>query len=220
MADASPTGQGQGVTRREFLNYVWGAAFSLFLAQFGIGVYVFSLPRFREGEFGSDFDLGALSEILPDPDGAPGNFPDAKTWLVNVGPDEAAKGLGKQGLLAIYKVCTHLGCLYKFESTTDRFECPCHGSKYQLDGTRITGPTLRSLDRFVLQLRDEAGNVIAETREKPTDGAAEPLVGVDFGDPIPIPQGVDPSRLRVVVSTGKRIQGAGIPDVEKFKQGG
>lgn len=218
MADASTTGQGQGVTRREFLNYVWGAAFSLFLAQFGIGVYVFALPRFREGEFGSDFDLGALSEILPDPDGAPVNYPDAKTWLVNVGPAEAAKGLGKQGLLAIYKVCTHLGCLYKFEPTTDRFECPCHGSKYQLDGTRITGPTQRSLDRFVVQIRDEAGNVIASTVEKPEGDKTEPMAGVDFGEPIPIPKNT--AGLRVWVSTGRRVLGADIPQVDQFKQGG
>jgi len=217
MADVSTAGQSQGVTRREFLNYVWGAAFSLFLAQFGIGVYVFSLPRFREGEFGSDFDLGALSEILPEADGAPTNYPDAKTWLVNIGPDEAAKGLGRQGLLAIYKVCTHLGCLYKFEPTTDRFECPCHGSKYQLDGTRITGPTLRSLDRFVIQLRDEAGNVVAETPEKPQGDVAQPTAGVDFGVPIPIPENT--SGLRVWVSTGRRIQGADIPNVARAKGG-
>jgi cytochrome b6-f complex iron-sulfur subunit len=183
----------------------------LFLAEFGIGVYIFSRPRFREGEFGSDFDLGALSDILPAPDSPPGDFPQAKTWLVNVGPEEAAKGLGKQGLLAIYKVCTHLGCLYKYESTTDRFECPCHGSKYQLDGTRITGPTLRSLDRFVIKLVDESGNVVTETE------AGGNVGGVDAGIPIPIP--ANTAGLRVVVATSRRILGAGAAEVEQAKQG-
>ncbi len=185
--------QSPGITRREFLNYVWGAAISLFLAEFGIGVYLFSLPRFREGEFGSDFDLGALSEILPPPDAAPNEFPMAKTWLVNVGPKEAAKGKGKPGLLAIYKVCTHLGCLYKWAPGTVRFECPCHGSKFWLDGTKILeeGPAPRSLDRFIVELRDDAGNVVAQTP--------------DNGDPLVLPENA--GNLRVIAKTSKRILG-------------
>ncbi len=185
--------QSSDITRREFLNYVWGAAISLFLAEFGIGAYLFMLPRFREGEFGSDFDLGVLSEILPPPDAGPNEFPQAKTWLVNVGPKEARKGKGKPGLLAIYKVCTHLGCLYKYEPTTERFECPCHGSKFWLDGTKILeeGPAPRSLDRFIFELTDEAGAVVATSSEN--------------GDPLVLPPNA--SGLRVTVKTSKRILG-------------
>ena len=192
MAEATLS-QGQGITRREFLNYIWGAAITLFLAEFGIGVYLFALPRFREGEFGSDFDLGALNEILPPPDSPPVSFGEAKTWLVYVGPTEAAKGRGKEGLMAIYKVCTHLGCLYKFEPSTDRFECPCHGSKFHLDGTKILqeGPAPRSLDRFIVQLKDASGNVVAETDTQ--------------GEPLPLPPNAD--NLRVVVRTGQKIIG-------------
>ena len=196
----------QGITRREFLNYVWGAAFSLFLAELGIGVYLFSLPRFREGEFGSDFDLGGLSEISPSPDSAPTGFPDAKTWLVNVGPKQAAKGKGKQGLLAIYKVCTHLGCLYRYESTTERFECPCHGSKFHLDGTKILqqGPAPRSLDRFVVELRDKAGRVVAST---PDDGTGEYSDDLSTPSVTPLEIPADVSELRVIVRTSRRIKG-------------
>ena len=199
MAEATVS-QGQAITRREFLNYVWGAAMSLFLAELGVGVYLFSLPRFREGEFGSDFDLGALSEILPKPDSVPGSFPDAKTWLLNIGPKEAAKGQGKQGLMAIYKVCTHLGCLYKYEPSTERFECPCHGSKFHLDGTKILeeGPAPRGLDRFVVELKDASGNVVAQTPEN--------------GDPLPLP--ANAADVRVIVKTGKRILG-GPPKSDK-----
>jgi len=208
MAEATAS-QGQGITRREFLNYVWGAAFSLFLAQFGVGVYLFSLPRFREGEFGAPFELGALSDILPQQDGVPGSYPEAKTWLLNIGPEEAAKGEGIQGLMAIYKVCTHLGCLYKFEPSTDRFECPCHGSKFWLDGTKILeeGPAPRGLDRFVIELRNAAGEVVARTPGANNDvynddpNSDKPLAGT----PLEIP--ADTSGLRVWVLTGERIRG-------------
>jgi len=200
MAEATAT-QGQGITRREFLNYVWGAAFSLFLAELGVGVYLFSLPRFREGEFGSDFDLGFLSEILPAPDAPPAEFPQAKTWLLNVGATEAAKGQGREGLLAIYKVCTHLGCLYKYSPQTERFECPCHGSKFHLDGTKILeeGPAPRGLDRFVVELQDANGNVVATT--------PEPGPGEDTHPPLPLKP--EYSNLRVIVRTSqKKLGGA------------
>lgn len=204
MAEATLS-QGQGITRREFLNYIWGAAITLFLAEFGIGVYLFSLPRFQEGEFGSDFDLGVLGEILPSPDAPPAGFDQAKTWLVNVGPSEAAKGQGKQGLMAIYKVCTHLGCLYKFEPSTDRFECPCHGSKFHLDGTKILqeGPAPRGLDRFIVELRDANGSVVAST--------PEPGPGEDTSPPLELKP--EYSDLRVFVKTSQRkLGGAPKPD--------
>ena len=209
MADATAT-QGQGITRREFLNYVWGAAFTLFLAQFGLGVYLFSLPRSQEGEFGGDIDLGALSEILPPPDGAPGSFPDARTWLVNVGPNEAAKGKGQQGLVAIYKVCTHLGCLYKYEPSTERFECPCHGSKFHLDGTKILeqGPAPRSLDRFAIELRDANNEVVGSTSVSGKDYSDDPSKPLS-GTPLQIP--ADITGVRVIVKTGTRITG-GVPE--------
>ncbi len=197
---AEPTvSTGQGITRREFLNYVWGAAISLFLAEFGIGAYLFMLPRVQEGEFGSDFDLGLLGEILPPPDSGPAEFSQAKTWLLNIGPKEAAKGQGKEGLMAIYKVCTHLGCLYKFEPTTERFECPCHGSKFHQDGTKILqeGPAPRGLDRFIVELKDENGSVIATT--------PEPGSGEDTYPPLPLKP--EYANLRVVVRTGQRKNG-------------
>ncbi len=185
----------RSITRREFLNYVWGAAFTLFLAQFGIGVYLFALPRFREGGFGSDIDLGVVGQTLPPPDSLPIGYPDVKTWLIHIGPQEAAKGQGIPGLLAIYKVCTHLGCLYKAEPSTVRFECPCHGSKFQFDGTYIEGPAPRDLDRFVVQLVDAEGKVVAQTDEDPDSPA--------YGAPFALPANAD--NLRIVVKTGERI---------------
>ena len=100
-------------------------------------------------------------------------------------------------MLAIYKVCVHLGCLYAWKPTNDRFECPCHGSKYLKDGTRVHGPASRNLDRFVLQAVDAAGNVLAETAQ----GDANQNAGA--GAPLMLPPGT--AALRV--DTGKRVKG-------------
>jgi cytochrome b6-f complex iron-sulfur subunit len=47
------------------------------------------------------------------------------------------------GVYAISTVCTHLGCLVK--SGGEGFECPCHGSRFALDGSVTKGPAPRAL---------------------------------------------------------------------------
>ncbi|NJN55513.1 MAG: hypothetical protein HC804_12610 [Anaerolineae bacterium] len=53
MADAAigADAQGGGISRREFLYYIWGASIALYLAQFAGLMIWFLIPRFREGEF-------------------------------------------------------------------------------------------------------------------------------------------------------------------------
>ena len=187
--------EARGITRREFLNYVGIASMALFMAATGGAIYAFSLPRFREGEFGGQKAIGAVGEKLPAADSRPVAYPDVKTWIVNVGPQGAAQGGGHTGLVALYKVCVHLGCLYAWVESNHRFECPCHGSKYQLDGTYIEGPAPRDADRFVVQLVDGTGNVVAQTDNTPGSPT--------YGAPIPLPDNA--ADLTIVVQTGEKI---------------
>ncbi len=167
------------VTRREFLNYAFLASLGIFFVALGGATFLFALPRFGVGEFGGVFQLGEVGNAVPPTDAAPKPQTSARSWISNT----------DRGVLALYNVCVHLGCLYGWQPVTNRFECPCHGSKYQKDGTYIEGPAPRSLDRFVIRFTDADGNVLAETNSA--------------GDPLPIPS---PNAL-MVVDTGKIIQG-------------
>jgi cytochrome b6-f complex iron-sulfur subunit len=151
------------------LYYIWGASIALLTAQ-GAGLLVwFLIPRFREGEFGGLFPI--TFDQMPEVNGPPTNVADGRFWLVNLdtnspnarmalAPDENTP---IQGVAAIYKVCTHLGCIYDWTPANERFECPCHGSKYRLDGRRIEAPAPRTLDRFKMVAYDENRNVLAES---------------------------------------------------------
>jgi cytochrome b6-f complex iron-sulfur subunit len=49
----------------------------------------------------------------------------------------------REGVYAISKICTHLGCIVR--NTGTGFECPCHGSQFAADGTVIKGPAPQPL---------------------------------------------------------------------------
>ena len=56
----------------------------------------------------------------------------------------------KEGRLhAVSAVCTHLGCLVAFNDAETSWDCPCHGSRFDIDGNVLEGPAttpLRSVD--------------------------------------------------------------------------
>lgn len=175
-ATMAPAG---GITRREFLYYIWAGSLAIFTAEFtGLMVW-FMLPRFREGQFGGTFTISV--DELPAINEAPVDKTDGRFWLVNLdsgNPPESwtvdEKEGDVSGAAAIYKVCTHLGCIYKWTPANNRFECPCHGSKFRLDGRRIESPAPRSLDRFKLTALDENENELASS-ELGSDGGYKPL---------------------------------------------
>jgi cytochrome b6-f complex iron-sulfur subunit len=113
-----------------------------------VGSFLFLYPRFGVGEFGGDFPK-TRAEFL-DVEAPPAPEPDGKFWMVTT-----AEGEPK----ALYMVCVHLGCLYKWEPSNKRFECPCHGSKYTKDGYYIEGPATRSLDWFEMTVEGDLVNV-------------------------------------------------------------
>lgn len=42
-------------------------------------------------------------------------------------------------------VCTHMGCSLVRNSNEDTWDCPCHGSRFEPDGTVISGPAAKAL---------------------------------------------------------------------------
>ena len=41
--------------------------------------------------------------------------------------------------------CTHLGCLVRFNAAEASWDCPCHGSRFAVDGTVLEGPAVNAL---------------------------------------------------------------------------
>jgi cytochrome b6-f complex iron-sulfur subunit len=148
------------MNRREFLTYTWGAALGLLVLESAAAMYFFMLPRFKAGEFGGKFFVPTSN--IPPTDAPPMPYTDGKFWLVQTQEEEPK---------ALYMVCTHLGCLYKWAASNSRFECPCHGSKFTHDGFYIEGPAPRSLDYFATTIEGEV--LVIDTGKKITGSPAK-----------------------------------------------
>ncbi len=55
--------------------------------------------------------------------------------------------------------CPHLGCTLRYVPGVKEFQCPCHGSKFNLKGERIAGPARLPLTRLVYK-KDKNGNLV------------------------------------------------------------
>lgn len=54
--------------------------------------------------------------------------------------------------VALSSICTHQGSTIGFESGSNRFHCPNHGSNFTVDGAVINGPATTALKKYNTQL--------------------------------------------------------------------
>lgn len=123
-------------TRRTFLrNAALGSA-GILLAEIGAFVVRLLWPN-KTGAFGSELTVAAAD--IPPVDGVPFRNVQGKFFLAH----------NKDGLLALYTKCPHLGCTVPWIGPADSpraYQCPCHGSQYDYNGVRTGGPAPRPMD--------------------------------------------------------------------------
>ncbi|MEO8745735.1 MAG: ubiquinol-cytochrome c reductase iron-sulfur subunit [Candidatus Dormiibacterota bacterium] len=83
--------------------------------------------------------------------------PNSAFIMANGGGDNAAGDLAFGGFLvkdqagtvqAFAINCSHLGCSVALNATAKTFDCPCHGSRFHLDGTVLRGPAAHPLSNL------------------------------------------------------------------------
>jgi cytochrome b6-f complex iron-sulfur subunit len=57
------------------------------------------------------------------------------------------------GLQALSLTCTHLGCTT--EPRNFGFECPCHGSRFDMTGKALRGPAVSSLQKLRIEQKED-----------------------------------------------------------------
>jgi cytochrome b6-f complex iron-sulfur subunit len=157
------------VKRRSFIrNAALGATGSV-LALLGAGFGGLMWPN-KTGAFGSVIPVP--KDAVPPVDGTPFRHIQGKFFLVNT----------KDGLLALYNKCPHLGCAVPYIGPADdphAFQCPCHGSMYNFEGVLTGGPAPRPMDYMSVSI-DPSGTVLVNTGEIKTRMGYEPSQAVPY----------------------------------------
>jgi menaquinol-cytochrome c reductase iron-sulfur subunit len=133
-----------------------------------VGTYLVGSPKEKENadEWADAGDIADLRVNLPQEirfernrvDGWKVRRENASAWLVL---DNHNK------ITAFSPLCTHLGCAYRWETQARVFVCPCHGSKFALDGKVLAGPAGRPLDRLTVKM--EANRLWLGSTEPPAN---------------------------------------------------
>lgn len=142
-ADVGP----EALKRRKFLGVLTGSTFAIA----GIGTSITMVSYLRPNvlfEPPTKFSVGRPEDI---PVGMLIVMPEQKIYVVHA----------EEGFIAMSAVCTHLGCMTRYEEADKRLVCPCHGSVFSTSGVVTEGPAPRQLERRELQLED--GQLIVDT---------------------------------------------------------
>jgi cytochrome b6-f complex iron-sulfur subunit len=71
-----------------------------------------------------------------------------------------------EGVFALSSICTHLGCMTRYLPESAQLACPCHGSRFSLEGKVTAGPAPRPLRR--LQVTLERGLLVVDGSKEVT----------------------------------------------------
>jgi len=163
-----PDADAIGISRRKFFNRSIIVLMGLGISGFGAAVLAFLWPM-PKGGFGSKIRVGNVSDVLAKITASKGFLYSAEGRMWMTAYPKSAVEKAKQvyptavlpsmeaGIVALYQKCPHLGCRVPSCVTSQWFECPCHGSQYNLAGEKKGGPAPRGMDRFATSV---AGDVL------------------------------------------------------------
>ncbi len=103
------------------------------------------------GYYVKDYMTGAAVTRLADVPRGEGRIVDLAGDKLAVYRDDAYQ------LHVVSPVCTHLKCVVHWNQAERSWDCPCHGSRFSINGSVLEGPALQPLERRVMPPGAETG---------------------------------------------------------------
>lgn len=89
-----------------------------------------------------------LDRVRPAEAGSADEVPRGEARVVRDGLGKVGVYRDDQGVAhAVSLRCTHMGCLLRFNAAEASWDCPCHGSRFGVDGEVLEGPAVSPLER-------------------------------------------------------------------------
>jgi cytochrome b6-f complex iron-sulfur subunit len=146
VSDTETEGTGSDNGRRNFLNGIACAAISIA----AVGVAAVTVGYLSPNVL---FEPPASFRVGPPEDYPPNSVTlilDQQVYVVRV----------PAGFRALSAICTHLGCITRWDPDIDLIACPCHGSRFNRDGVVVRGPAPRPLPHFAMRLMPDGDLMI------------------------------------------------------------
>ena len=117
-------------------------------------VYLLFVPKpRREDDWVEAADVASLPQGVPEEVVFPRSRIDG--WKVTVEKTKAWIVRKPNGqVVAFAPQCTHLGCAYHWDVKGRTFLCPCHSSRFSIDGSVLGGPAPRPLDQYAVKIEN------------------------------------------------------------------
>lgn len=120
------------------------------------------LDPLRRGRRGATMVRVTRLSALP-PDGSPRKFTveadHVDAWATYADTPVGAIYLRRTGdeVVALNVVCPHAGCFVRLLPDRTRFQCPCHNSRFDLEGnvSDPASPAPRSMDELPVEIRND-----------------------------------------------------------------
>jgi cytochrome b6-f complex iron-sulfur subunit len=133
------------ITRRRFLDI----AITFFISVGALGT-IYPVLRFlfppKESSVGrEEKTLVAETSELPEGKAKFFRFRNKPSIVINT----------KAGITAVSAVCTHLGCIVKWDETTHLLKCPCHEGNFDPSGKVLSGPPPKPLAPLQVQVVED-----------------------------------------------------------------
>ena len=168
-------------TRRAFLNRAMLGSLTVFGVALTGGSIASLWPTVRPGRYGSKIVAGHIDDLHRQiqTTNAPVYNVAGKFYIVEydqVDPNNryVQEGVVDDNLMALSQKCSHLGCRTPFCPTSQYFECPCHGARFNLAGEVRNGPAPAGMWRFPVHI-NESDYLVVDTSTR----IAQPPWGTD-----------------------------------------
>jgi cytochrome b6-f complex iron-sulfur subunit len=141
-AETTEVTRDDGIDRRDFVNATWKVLGVALVAEAAWTSYDILNPK-PAGAFGGQVDAGPVGDF--EEEGSVQYFLNGRFYVTQY----------QGGLRALYQKCPHLGCRVPFCESAAQFQCPCHGSVYNIIGEYLQGPAPRGMDRFPISIQGD-----------------------------------------------------------------
>ena len=144
------------VGRRDFMKAVIAAISGVIGAAIGLPAIAYVVGPALQKEIDEWIRLGSVNRVEVNIPTLFKTVIEKQTGWINAEEEFSVYVLttNSRDFVAMSNICTHLGCRVRWIPDQEGFFCPCHNGVFTKDGSVVSGPPPRPLDRFESKVED------------------------------------------------------------------